>query len=595
MIRDRINKLLKKMDDNNIDFYLIPSEDFHQSEYVGDYFKSREFISGFSGSAGFVIVSKNEICLWTDGRYFLQAEIELKDSGIKLQKMGQKNVPTLKEYLETHICDGNVLGFDGRTISVKDGIEYEKILNKKNGKIIYNLDLIGDIWEDRPSISNAKAFYLEEKYSGENTLSKLNRIREVMIKKGAKYHIISALDDVCWTFNFRGDDVKYSPLVLSYAIITLDKVYIFVDKNKLGKDILNSFIGIDYEIKEYNDIYEFIKLIKEPIMIDKDKLNYALYKNISKDTKVILEKNPAYVFKSIKNEIEIKNFKNAHIKDGVAWVKFMYWLKNNIGKMDIDEISASNKLEEFRKEQEGYLWPSFAPISGYAEHGAIVHYEATKKTNKKLEARGLYLSDTGSNFYEGTTDITRTIALGELTKDEVFYFTLVLKSHINLAKAKFPKGVSGLSLDALARESFWKLGLDFNHGTGHGVGYLLNVHEGPIAFRYKVSPFREENYPLSSGNVISIEPGIYIEGKFGIRLENLIVVREKDETDYGKFMYLEPLTLVPFDLDAVDFKLLNSDEIEYLNEYNKKIFETISPFLSKEEIEFLKKYTKVID
>lgn len=594
-MRQRVDRLLSLMKERDIDVYIVPSEDFHQSEYVGEYFKARAWLSGFTGSAGTVVATGEEVCLWTDGRYFLQAEEQLKDTGIVLQKMGQPDVPTVLSYVKAALPEGGTLGFDGRVISVADGVDYEKIAESKAASIVYNMDLIDELWEDRPAFSEKKAFSLPVEITGESAASKVGRVRKAIDEKDADTHILASLDDICWLLNMRGDDVLYSPLVLSYCVVEAERVVLFVDATKLNDKIYASWEGIDVEILPYNDVYAFVEnLYDRSILLDPSKMNYALYENIPADNAVIESANPTILMKAMKNDVELENMAIAHVKDGVAWTKFMYWIKHRIGKETITEIDASDKLEAFRKEQDGYMWPSFAPISGYAEHGAIVHYEADSESDKTLEPKGLYLSDTGANFREGSTDITRTLALGELTEEEIFHFTLVLKSHIGLARAVFPYGTHGYALDVLARKPFWENHLNFDHGTGHGIGQLLNIHEGPTGFRYKINPAKGEHHQIEPGMIITIEPGIYIAGKHGIRTENCIVVKETEANEYGQFMYFEPITLVPFDMDAVDVSMLDTDEIAYLNAYNQRVFDTISPHLDEDEREWLKEYTKEI-
>ena len=592
-MREQVKQLLSLMKERDIDVYIVPSEDFHQSEYVGEFFKARAYVSGFTGSAGTVVATADEVCLWTDGRYFLQAGDQLKGTGIVLQKMGEPGVPTVMEYIKSHLPKGGTLGFDGRTISVSDGAAYEALAEEKEGSITYNMDLVGEIWENRPPLSEKKAFKLAEDITGESAQSKLARIRKVMEEKGTDTHIVASLDDVCWILNIRGDDILFSPIVLSYAVITMDDMVLFIDEAKLDDGMKEEFKALNISIRPYNAIYDYVKDLKDrSILIDPSKMNYALYENIPAENHVVEAANPSIIMKAMKNEVEVKNMAIAHVKDGVAWTKFMYWLKHTIGKEEITEIGASDKLEDFRKEQEGYMWPSFAPISGYGQHAAVVHYTADEESDIPLEPKGLYLSDTGSNFAEGSTDITRTIALGELTDEEIFHFTLVLKSHLGLAMVKFPYGAHGYSLDYAARKPFWDLQLDFNHGTGHGIGQLLNIHEGPTGFRYKINVAKNEHHQIEPGMILTDEPGIYIAGKHGIRLENCMLVVKGDTNEYGTWMHLESLTLVPFDLDAVDVSLLTSEEIAYLNGYNELVFKTISPYLEDEEVEWLKKYTK---
>lgn len=594
MINERLSKLRSLMSKHNISAYIVPSEDFHQSEYVGDYFKARAFISGFTGSAGMAIITGNEAHLWTDGRYFTQAEIELKNSEYILEKSGTAGVLTPIEFLKRHLKTGENIGFDGRTVSVDGGYSYEELAKAKNSKIIYDLDLVGEVWNDRPSLSKEKAFFLPLKYSGESSESKIKRIRDEMANIGANTHLIASLDDICWILNIRGKDVSFSPLLLSYAVITENDFHFFVDKSKFDNELIDYLNSLKITLHDYDSVYDFVKSFNEKnkILLNPSKLNYTVFKNIPDSSTLIKKMNPSTLFKACKNETELKNIRNSHIKDGVAWVKFMRWLKDNVGKIEITEIDASDKLESFRKEQDGYLWPSFSPISGYGANAAIVHYSASPESEAKLQAKGLYLSDTGGNYYEGSTDITRTLALGELTKEERYHFTLVLKSNLNLGAAKFISGTSGYALDILARKPLWDRGLNFNHGTGHGVGYLLNIHEGPAGIRYAINPAIIDHHPIKEGMVITNEPGIYIAGSHGIRTENEMIAVLDEKTDFGVFMKFETCTYVPIDLDAIDFDLLNDEEKSLLNDYHKKVFDIISPFLSKDEIEWLKHYTR---
>ncbi len=596
MINNRIMELRQAMMEKKVFAYIVPSEDFHQSEYVGDYFKSREFITGFSGSAGFALITQEKSYLWTDARYFIQAEIELKGSEVILQKMGKEGVPTLFEFLEKNLPESANIGFDGRTVSLSAGEKYYELASKKNGNVIYEYDLVGQIWKDRPSLSKKKTFFLDESYSGEGSKSKIQRIREKMKENNCNTHVIASLDDICWILNMRGDDIKFSPLVLSYLVITDTDVYLFMDESKIDEGVRSNLEGIDAIIKPYDEIYNFVKGFNKDtsILIDPRKTNYALYKNIPSESRIVEKSNPSILFKAMKNETELNNIRKSHLKDGIAWVKFMYWLKNNIKDLHINEVEASDKLESFRKQQDGYLWPSFAPISGYADNAAIVHYSASEDTAKYLEPKGLYLSDTGGNYYEGSTDITRTLALGEISDIEKEHFTLVLKSHINLALANFLKGTYGYTLDILARKPLWDHNLNYEHGTGHGVGYLLNVHEGPSGFHYLMNPSRGETRPLEVGMLITNEPGIYIKNSHGIRIENEMIVIESVKNEYGQFYQFEQCTFVPIDLDAIDVSLLSDSERKYLNNYHSMIFEKVSPFLTKEESKWLEVYTRPI-
>ena len=592
MINNRIEKLRSLMKEKDIFAYIIPSADYHQSEYVGEFFKGREFISGFTGSAGTVVITQEKAILWTDGRYFLQAEEELSTSCVELYKMGQENVPTTFEYIENEVPSGSKVGFDGRTISAAMGAILELNLAKKNITISYEDDLLNEIWEDRPALSDAKAFLLDIKYSGEDFTSKIARVREWMRENNTTSHILTSLDDIAWLFNIRGGDIKYNPVVLSYAVITLDKAILFVDENKLNDEIKTSFGEEVVEIKNYFEIYEFVKTInkEEIVLIDSNKISYSILKNIPAGVKVVNGMNPSTKFKAQKNSVEIENTKKAHIRDGVAVTKFMYWLKNNIGKIEITELSAADKITELRREQGKFIEESFGTIAGYASNGAIIHYSVTKESNTTLKDRGLFLLDSGGQYFDGTTDITRTFALGELTKEEKYHFTTVARAMIRLSDVKFLHGVNGYYLDILARGILWNEGLNYNHGTGHGVGHVLNVHEGPNGFRLD----NKESAILEEGMITTNEPGFYKAGSHGIRLENEMLCVKGEKNEFGQFMEFEPITIAPIDLDAINVELMKEDEKAYLNEYHKIVFDTVSPFLTTEETNWLKEYTRAI-
>ena len=595
IIRERISKLRALMEENNIDMYIVPTADFHQSEYVGEHFKARMFITGFSGSAGTAVITKNHAGLWTDGRYFLQAERQLAESTVDLFKMADPGVPTIEEYIEQNLQDNQVLGFDGRVISMGSGQAYEKILKPKNARIKYDFDLINMIWDNRPILSEEAAFNLDLKYAGESTSSKLERIRKEMTNAGANLHVITSLDDIAWLLNIRGNDIEFFPLVLSYAIVTIDEVHVFLDEDKLNEEIRSNFLENDVLfIHPYNEVYESVKAFKSTdcVLIDPARMNYALYNNIPKDVKKIEMMNPSVLFKSIKNPIEIENIRKAQLKDGIAHAKFMYWLKHNLGKEKITEISASHKLDEFRKEQGGYIRPSFDPISSFGEHAAMVHYSPTPETDLELKEGSLFLTDTGAGYYEGSTDITRTYALGEIPQIMKDHFTLTVISNFHLAKARFLHGTTGMNLDILARAPFWNRNLNFNHGTGHGMGYLMNIHEAPIGFRWQ---YREnEAHPFEVGMVVTDEPGIYIDGSHGVRIENELLVCNGEKNDYGQFMHFETITHIPMDLDAINPDLMTIEEKNWLNEYHKEVYHMISPHLDKDEKEWLAKYTREI-
>lgn len=593
-INERITALRREMKEKNIDVYIIPSADNHQSEYVGDYFKCRAFITGFTGSAGTAVISHDKAGLWTDGRYFIQAENELAGSEITLYKMGNPGVPTVDEYLETVLDEHATLGFDGRVISMSDGKKYEELFAHKNISIECRYDLIDAIWADRPAMSKEPIFLLDETYTGESTSSKLARLREEMKKVGATSHIIITLDDIAWLFNFRGRDVACTPVALCYAFITLDSAHLFIDELKVSDEIKTIFAKDNVQLHPYNDVYSFIQALEssEVLMLDPERLNYALNNLIPSSVKRIEQINPCLLFKAMKNEIEIENIRIAHIKDAVAHTKFMYWVKNNYNKLALNELNASEKLESLRAEQDSFMWPSFEPISAYGSNAAMCHYSSSEETNAELKEGTLYLTDTGGNYKEGSTDITRTVALGSISDEMKFHFTNVLRGNLALANAKFLYGCSGMNLDILARQYLWSSYLDYNHGTGHGVGYLLSIHEPGGRINWKKS--EEGMRALEEGMVITDEPGIYIENSHGIRLENELLVRKDLNTEYGQFMKFEVLTFVPFDLDAIDSSLLRDDEKELLNNYHKQVYDIVSPHLNEEEKEWLKTYTRSI-
>ncbi len=593
-VTERISKLRELMEEKKIDMYIVPSADNHQSEYVGEHFKARAFITGFTGSAGTAVITQTEAGLWTDGRYFLQAEQQLSGSGVELYRMGEPGVPTVNQFVADKLPEGGTLGFDGRLVAVDEGKAYAESAAVHGGSVNYSYDLIDEVWEDRPALSTEKAFALGEELAGESTESKLARIREVMKAEGADVHVVTSLDDVCWILNVRGNDVAYSPLLLSYMIISMDQVDLYVDETKLNAEIRAEFDANHIVLHPYNDVYEDLKKYGKDntLLIDPDRMNYALYYNISEDAAKVEKRNPSVLMKAMKNEVELQNIRNAHIKDGVAMTRFMKWVKENVGKMEITEMSASDQLEAFRAEQEGFLWPSFEPICGAGEHAAIVHYSSTPETNVPLKENAFFLTDTGGNYYEGSTDITRTFALGEVSEIEKLHFTTVAKSMLNVMNAKFLYGATGSNIDMLARKPFWDMDLNFNHGTGHGVGYLLNIHEGPTGIRWMQRA--SESTPFEEGMVITDEPGIYIAGSHGIRTENELIVRKGVQNEYGQFMYFEPITFVPIDLDAIDPEVMSAEDKKMLNDYHKEVFEKISPYLNEEEVEWLKKYTREV-
>ena len=590
----RVEKLRALMAEKGMDAYVVPTADFHQSEYVGEHFKARKFISGFSGSYGTAVITKDDGGLWTDGRYFFQATNELEGSGIRLMKMFVGDTPSVTEFLADVVPEGGTVGFDGRVMSMGEGEEFEEALTPKNIKINYSEDLIDEIWEDRPPLSEKPAFFLEEKYSGESTASKLARVREKMKEAGADIHIIASLDDTCWLLNVRGDDIEFFPLLLSYSIVTMDSVELYVDERKLNDQILAEFAKNNVHIHPYNDIYEDVKKLDPSLtaMIDPMKMNYALFKNIP--CKTVEAANPEILMKAMKNPVELENIKEAHIKDGIAITKFMYWVKTRFDKEKITELSAADKLTSLRAAQDGYIRDSFEPLCAFADHAAMMHYSPSPESDVELKEGAFFLNDTGGGYYQGSTDITRTFVLGSVDQQMKKYFTAVVRAMMRLSRARFLYGCYGYNLDILARGPIWDLDLDFQCGTGHGVGYLGNVHEPPTGFRWYIVPSKNEHHQLEEGMVITDEPGIYEDGQFGIRIENEFIVRKGVQNKYGQFMHFETITFAPIDLDGIDPEEMSKDEREWLNNYHKDVYEKIGPHLTDEEREWLKEYTRAI-
>lgn len=593
-IQKRINALRSAMAQKGIDIYIIPTADFHHSEYVGDYFKFREYITGFTGSAGTVVFTSEKAGLWTDGRYFIQAEQQLAGSGIELYRSGEPGVPSIEEFLKKELQEGQVLGFDGRTISYEEGISYRQLAEQKHASVNFLQDLASEIWTDRPNLPSEPAFLLEDSYAGENIRSKLTRVRLKMKEYGCDTHILSSLDDIAWLFNIRGNDIAYCPLVLSYAIVYNDSVELFADTSKFSDTLLQLFAQQQIILHPYEEIYDTVSQFNknQTILLDSRIMNYSLYRKIPEFVPVVDRPNPEILMKCIKNDVQVENLKAAHLKDGIAHTRFMYWLKTNSGKFPVTELSASQKLEEFRAMQDEFIGPSFAPISAYGEHGAIVHYSADEESNVELKPGKLFMTDTGGHYLQGSTDITRTVAIGEAGQVGKEHFTLVVRAMLRLANTVFLHGCSGANLDCIAREVFWKKGLNFNHGTGHGVGYLLNIHEGPISFRWKEGKTPSQTFEKNM--VITDEPGIYMKDSHGIRIENELLVTEADRNEYGQFMKFEVLTLVPIDLDALLPEQMTSEEREQLNNYHQLVYEKISPYLPEAEREWLKYYTRAV-
>lgn len=592
---ERINGLRALMKDEGIDYYVIPTADDHASEYISPYYKVRKYYAGFSGSAGTLVIGRDMAGLWTDGRYFIQAEKELEGSCVALFKMGSAGVPSVSEYLRNVLQEGGVIGFDGEVIDEKQGELYEEIAKNKKGMIRWEKDLAGSLWEKRPERSSAAVFELDLCYAGKTRADKLKDVRALMENHQAEGVLISALDDIAWLMNLRGDDVARTPVFLSFALVLEDQVNLYVFEEAFSKEIRSRLEADGIVLKPYGDVYEDVRTLRlHKLLTDPGQANYALMHSVAAETVVEAALGYVLIPKAVKNPVELENLRQIHILDGIAVTKFMYWLKTRVGKEEITELSAQAYLLHLREEIEGYIDLSFDTICAYKEHAAMMHYASSEATDVILKPEGMLLVDSGGQYLKGTTDITRTFVLGPITDEQKKHYTLTAKSMLNLANTKFLYGCSGYSLDIVARSPLWQIGIDYRCGTGHGVGYLLNVHEGPNAFRWRWMP--ERGYTvLEEGMVTSDEPGVYIEGSHGIRIENMMVCKKDIENEYGQFMRHEMLTMVPIDLDGIDTAWLNPEDIRQLDAYHAQVFETISPYLNEEERAWLKVYTCSMD
>lgn len=595
MIQKRLEALRSEMKKRGITVYVVPTSDFHQSEYVGEYFKARKYMTGFTGSAGTAVITMKEAGLWTDGRYFIQAAAQLEGSGVTLFRMGEEGVPKVEEYVEEQLEKGGCIGFDGRVMDAKAGQKYAEIAEKKEGSLYVTEDLVDIIWTERPSLPAHKVWILEQEYAGMSTEEKLSQVREQMKQEGADVHILASLYDIAWLLNLRGDDIDHVPVFLSFVAVEGKKTTLFINQEILDDKVKKYLKDNQIQVEDYEKIYAYAENLKDhKVLMSLEEVNYRIAENVQKHSQIVDAPNPSLLLKSIKNETELENTRIAHLKDAVAVTKFMYWLKNNIGKKEITEISASDYLENLRKEQEHFLDVSFDTICAYGANAAMMHYSASEESNAVLEPEGFLLVDSGGHYLEGTTDITRTFALGELSYEQKKHFTAVCRSNLNLANAKFLYGCSGINLDILARGPLWDMGIDYRCGTGHGVGHILNVHEGPNGFRWKIVQERNDSGKLEAGMITTDEPGVYLEGAYGIRLENELICVKDEKNEYGQFMKFENITYVPMDLDAILPEEMTFREKQELNEYHQMVYEKISPYLNEEERIWLKEYTRAI-
>lgn len=587
-INKRLEELRSLMKDRKIDAYIVASSDPHQSEYLADYYKTREFISGFTGSAGTAVITLKEAKLWTDSRYFLQAQKELSTSEFELMKMGVEGYPTILEYLDENIAEFGKIGFDGKCYSVTG---YKDLSENMGARVLVSdLDYISQIWTDRPELPKDKAWIHDEKYCGLSLKDKLGIIREKMSDNACNYTFIGAPEDICYLLNIRGNDVDFNPVILSYMLVSLDKAYLCIDEDKIDGSVRAYLEENGVTIYSYNHIYTLLKNIpgKNRIYLDPARTNVAVYDAINANVKISQGTNLTTYMKSIKTDTEIENIKKAYILDGVSLVKFFNWLEVGAKTGSLNELVASNKLHDLRAENESFIEDSFETIAGYKENAAIVHYAPSKTGSKTIRDEGLILVDSGGHYKEGTTDITRTIALGSLRENEKIDYTLVLKSFLSLFLAKFKNRTKGSRLDMIAKYPLWKAGKDFFHGTGHGVGFVLTVHEGPQAISERNEVEFVENMTTS------IEPGLYIENSHGIRIENEAYVKKAFDNEFGHFLEFETLTYVPLDTRPIKTEMLSTEEIDWVNAYNRKCYELLSPYLDGHDLDYLKESCKEI-
>lgn len=594
-IQERIEKLRRKMEAENIRFYIVPTADYHNSEYVDDYFKVREFFSGFTGSNGTLVVSAEEAGLWTDGRYFIQAEKELEGTGITLFRMQEEGVPEIWQYLEEKTQESDLVAFDGRVVDTAFGKKLEKKLEAKSVKLYYEDDPAAGLWIDRPGLPAHPVTVLPDALCGVTTEEKLAAVRKKMRREECSYLLLSKLDDLMWLLNIRGSDVECNPVALSYGLITMDEMFYFIG----GRAVTPQFRTYAQErgiiLKEYADIIPFLKTFSYEgrVLADEKNISYLLYKTVSERAEILNQSSPTEWMKAVKNPVELDRMREIYLKDSVVVTKFIYWLKQNVGRMELTEVSAADYLDGLRAQTEGFLDLSFPTISAYKENAAMMHYEAMEGNCKKLAPEGMLLVDSGGQYLGGTTDVTRTIVLGAVSQEIKKHYSAVAAGMLQLSQAKFLYGCTGRNLDILARKPLWDMGIDYKCGTGHGVGYILNVHEGPQGIRWRFAPGSSEAV-LEAGMDVTNEPGVYIEGSHGIRIENVMVVRNGVKNGDGQFMEFETLTFVPIDREALDKDSLRTEDIERINAYHKQVYDKISAFLTEEERTWLGEATAAL-
>lgn len=591
-IPERVSAIRQFMEEKQLDLFIVPSTDAHLSEYPPKHWESRKWISGFTGSAGTAVVTKDKAGVWTDSRYFLQAADELKDTGFELFKMGQPGTPDMTDWVIEQAGNGGTVGIDGLAYAASDAKTLKAKLDAKGIRLETSLDPFAAIWKERPEIPTNKAFTLPDTVAGESVTNKIKRINAELKKVDADGLIIVTLDAVAWTFNLRGNDVDYNPVTVAYAYVSEKETVLFIDPEKLTDEIAGAYKKQGIKITDYNDIFEYVAGLPEnsTVCITGSKINYRLLQTISASCKIVDIPSPVDLMKSVKNATELKGFRNAMIKDGVALVKFYMWLEKAVPAGEVTEVTVEEKLCEYRSQQDLFVGESFGTIAGYAGNGAVIHYHASPETCLQVQPEGILLIDSGAQYKDGTTDITRTVTVGKLSRQMKKDYTLVLKGHIALATAIFPEGTRGSQLDILARKALWENELTYWHGTGHGIGHFLNVHEGPQNIRLEENPTQ-----LKPGMVTSNEPGVYRANQYGIRIENLIVTQEYKKTkEFGTFYNFETITLCPIDTKPIVKKLLTKEEIKWFNNYHKMVFRKLKKYLNKEETAWLKRKTKAI-
>ncbi len=595
VIQNRLVQLRDEMKRVGVDFYLLPTADFHNSEYVHAFFKAREYFSGFTGSNGTLLVWQEGAGLWTDGRYFVQAERELTGTGIKLYRMLQEGVPTIKEFLEQEMKEGQTLGFDGRVVPTATGMELEKALVEKSVTIQYQCDLAGRVWTDRPELPAGEVWVVPKEVAGESLEEKLAKVKNTILKKGANGFFLSKLDDIMWLLNIRGCDVECNPVALSYFYASEKEAVLFIQSKALTKEVKEYLEKNGILVREYSLAKNFLEYLpkNQKVLVDRRYCSYAFYKLLQNEREIVEEKNPTELLKSVKNPVELANMQDIYLKDSLAVTRFIYWLKTHIGKQEITEITVADYLEKLRREIPEFLDLSFPTISAYNANAAMMHYEATKESYAVLKPEGLLLVDSGGQYMGGTTDVTRTIVLGPIPEEVKKHYTLTAAGMLQMTHAKWLYGCTGRNLDILARQPLWEIGMDYQCGTGHGVGYILNVHEGPQNLRWRFTEGMSEAV-LEEGMDVTNEPGVYIPGSHGIRIENVLVVKKAEKNEYGQFMCFDTLTYVPLDPEAIEVSYMTEVQRNYLNLYHKSVYEKLSPYLSEEEQEWLKYQTREI-